>query len=286
MAFLSSRFDAHLFMCMKFTKTTSTFFQHLHPKGQYAMSLAARTALYFKYSVSAKYCFTPAPTNAKEVRFIHDSFAKLGTIEHFSVSRTKHTEPHVFGQHVSVILNPSGQFSQLDPLTGIDTTIAPKAIELQHQQRKLHNRLRSLIGLPRYSYIEDDSAYFGGEVQVPFKHALVPGQLQLEGLYKMSTSTISSPFVYLEEGDQDAVTKAIRHNFQKYHKIQLVFVEDGMKGLHAMGAEPLDVSVKMDDMAVLKTDEIMDLSKTPAMLVAKTKEKGFHGFFSRPKSKV
>lgn len=250
------------------------------------MSLAARTALYFKHMISAKFIFTPAPINADEIRFISDSFAKLGTVEYFSVEKAKHTQPNLFGQSVTVMLNSSLQFSQLDPLTGIDTTVALSGEQLKLRQQRLHEKLRRIIGLPRYSYIENDKRYFAGDIQVPFKHTLLPNASQFTKQYRMSTSTIQTPFVFLEEGDKEAVTKSIRHNFQKYHKIQLVFVEDGLHGLHLLGGGALDTSVKIDDDMIVRTEEILDLEAMPNMRIARTKENGFNGFFSKPKPKV
>lgn len=243
------------------------------------MSLLARTALYFKHSVAAKFRVTPAPINAEEVRFIYDSFGKLGTVEFFEAERAKFTEPHTFEPLVSVLLNPTGQFSQLDPLTGIDATIAPLGSELRQKQSNLQQQLQKLIGLPRFSYIENDKKYFSGEIQVPFKHSLLQRALHLK--YKMSTSTIYTPFVFLEEGNPAEVAPQIRHNFQKYHRFEPVFVETGSHGLHLLGADPLDVSVRVNDDDVVRAEDIMRMDKTPSMLIARAKEAGFRGFFPK-----
>lgn len=243
------------------------------------MSLLARTALYFKYAVAAKFKLAPAPINVEEVKFIYDSFGKLGTVEYFKADKAKHTDPHLFEPLVTVLLNPTEQFSQIDPLSGVDSTIALTGSELRQKQGNLRQKLQNLIGLPRFSYVENDKKYFGGEVQVPFKHSLLPRALHLE--YKMSTSTISSPFVYLEEGNPAKVAPQIRHNFQKYHKFQPLFVETGLHGLHLIGAGPLDTSVKVSEDAVVRTEDIMRMDKSPNMLTVRTKDRGFHGFFAK-----
>lgn len=250
------------------------------------MSLLARAALYLKQTVSARYAFTPAPINAQEVRFIRDCFGKLGTVEYFSVAKTKQTEAHLFGQQVTVTLSPGDQLSQLDPFAGIDRDIQPTAGELRREQEKLAGRLRRLIGLPRYSYIENDGQYMDGQIHVPFKHALIPDASRLMNQYRMSTSTVSSPFVFLEEGNYDDVVSSIRHNFQKYHKIQRVFVETGLHGVSLVGAERQDVSVKVDDNAVVSAEDIMDLDKELDIRETRAKNSTSYGFFPPVKPKI
>lgn len=241
-------------------------------------SLAARAALYFKFCVTARFKLTPAPLSAKEVAFLHESFSKLGTLEFFHVQKPKHLAPHLYGQAVTVVLNASHQFSQLDPFSGIDNTIKPSVETLSQAQNHLTHTLLSLCGIPRFSYLENDRLYFSGEVQVPFKHSLVANAVYLANNYKMSTSTIQSPFVMFEQTSAHKIGEVmprIRHNFQKYHKMEPVFVETGAHGVHLAGGGALP-SIVVDPHYKVDTEDIMQMAKSPAL--TEKKREVFDGF--------
>lgn len=245
------------------------------------MSLEARRALYFKFCVGARFRLTPVPTTQKEVTFLYDSFLKLGTLEYFSVNRAKHTETNLFGRDVTVVLNASDQFSQLDPLGWFDSSIQTTAVTLLQRQRELNDYLKSICGIPRYSYIENDKHYFQGRVQVPFKHTLVSGARQFSDQYQIKASTIDSPFAILETTQKRSeVLAGLRHNFQKYHKMEPVFVENGMRAILRISGLKYGIGIDMDASEVGDVN-LTDLRNKPSIRNVKGKSLGFSGFLDK-----
>lgn len=243
-------------------------------------SLLARTALYFNFCVTARFRLSPVPTNVKEVNFIKDSFAKLATLEYFHIERQRHDAYATFGQHVTVVLNPSGQLSQLDPLNGIDTTIRPTYNILRHAQTRLVKVLLTTCAVPRFSYVEHDSDYFEGNVQVPFKHTLVANGANAVKNYNCSTSTGDSPFIRLKKPGDDpkSIIPKMRHNFQKFHKMLPVAVEPGMAGIRKLLGSEIGATVKVPTNSVVDAETIMDLEREMEMEVTRTPSSRFSGF--------
>lgn len=241
--------------------------------------LPARASAYFKSSVSARLKFTPAPSTAEEVSFIRDCFSKIATIEYFSVQNALHTSGKLYEQPVSVCLSPIQRYSQLDPFTPTDHT-QYTSYEATQRQFLLNQLLHKLIGLPRYSYVANDSNYFNDTSQVPFKHALSPKARITSDLYELSTSTISNPFVIVKRGDNKTVAANIRHNFQKYHKIETIFIENGLSGISALTKSPNNLDVALPDRRPITTLELMDLSQDPGIQVTRNDAKGFQGFLT------
>lgn len=225
------------------------------------MSLGVRRALYFSFCVGARFRLTPIPTSYKEVRFLHESFSKLGNLEYFEVEKPKHLSSTLFGRHVTVLLNPSDQFSQQDPLNAHDNTLQTTVATLRQRQRELNLYLLSICGIPRFSYIESDNFFFDGRVEVPFKHSLNANGTQYAGQYRLTSSTVDSPFATIEtELDSSAVLAALRHNFQKFHKLQPVFVKNGMKAVQTLAVNSDRVRFTIDADAVGDAD-VTDLHK-------------------------
>lgn len=243
------------------------------------MSIRARAGLYFKYAVAARFRLTPAPSTAKEVAFLFESFGKLGTLEYFHIPKLKHLEPGLYDSLITVVYNPSEQFSQLDPFTGTDPSIVPKLEELKTRQSQLKAFLRSICGLPRYSYVENDRLYFSGSVHVPFKHVLVPSGMHLQNTYTLTSSTILEPFVTMSStsSPHDVVVN-MRHNFQKYHKVLPEWVETGPHGVHLAGGKVSAVDVLTPQ---VDTESIMNLDEEPQVREKQKDKKGrapFSGF--------
>lgn len=242
------------------------------------MSLQARRALYFKFCVAARFRLTPAPTSAAEIGFLHSSFAKLATLEHFHVQPASHVAPNTFNREVSVVLNPFDQESQLDPFSGAES--APQAVSsLLQRQREIAEYLHTICGIPRYSYVKNDPLYFGGSLEVPFKHTLVASARYLSDEYTISASTIESPFAELKSAHpQEEIAKNIRHNFQKYHKIEPVLIANGWHGLQqVLGLRP-GISVKVNADASIDLAETTNLECEVAATVKKRATKEFEGF--------
>lgn len=211
------------------------------------MSLEARRALYFKFCVGARFRLTPVPTNSKEVKFLYDSFRKLGTLEYFNVQDAKHTDTNLYGRHVTVLFNSSDQLSQLDPLGGVDPNIRTTAVTLRQRQHELGEYLETVCGICRFSYIENDDLYFLGRVQVPFKHTLTSGARKYADQYRITSSTNNSPFATLETAlRRSDILAGIRHNFQKFHKMEPEFVEYGMRAVLRITGEKYATTVELD----------------------------------------
>ncbi|SGZ52756.1 CIC11C00000004466 [Sungouiella intermedia] len=244
------------------------------------MSLEARRALYFKFCVGARFRLTPVPTNSKEVKFLYDSFQKLGTLEYFDVQEAKHTDTNLYGRHVTVLLNASDQRSQLDPLGGVDSDIKTTTVTLRQRQHELSEYLKSICGICRYSYIENDELYFQGRVQVPFKHTLTAGARQYAEQYRMSSSTVNSPFATLETTlRRSDILAGVRHNFQKFHKMEPEFVENGMRAVLRITGEKYSTTVDVDANEYGDVN-ITDLGKLPAMRNVRGKQV-FSGFIDK-----
>lgn len=242
------------------------------------MSLEARRAFYFNFCVGARFRLTPIPTSYKEVRFLHESFSKLGNLEYFQVEKPKHLSSTLFGRHVTVLLNPADQFSQLDPLNAHDNTLQTTVATLRQRQRELNLYLLSICGVPRFSYIENDKLYFDGRVEVPFKHSLNAKGTQYAGQYSLTSSTIDSPFTTIEtESDSSAVLAALRHNFQKFHKLEPVFVKNGIKAVQMIGENSDRVRFTIDADAVGDVD-VTDLHKRIPVGNVREDHKTFNGF--------
>lgn len=244
------------------------------------MSLQARRALYFKFCVAAKFRLTPAPTSASEIAFLHSSFAKLATLEHFHIQPASHTAPNAFNRDLSVVLNPFDQESQLDPFSGAESA-AHSVSSLLQRQREIAEYLNTICGIPRFSYVQKDDLYFSGNLLVPFKHTLVPSARYLTNEYAISSSTIESPFAELKSShSHKEIVANMRHNFQKYHKIEPVYIEHGWYGLQqVLGLRP-GISVKVDADANIDVSEITNLERQLPATVKKRPTKGFEGFES------
>lgn len=242
------------------------------------MSLELRRALYFKFCVGARFRLTPVPTTSKEVAFLHESFAKLACLEHFQVEKPKHSASHLFGRHVTVLFNASDQMSQLDPLAGFDPKINTTVAALRQRQRELNAYLKSICGLPRYSYIEGDELYFQGRLQVPFKHSLTTQGKRYSDQYTMTGSTVSRPFATIDTAhDPGEVLAALRHNFQKYHKMEPVFVENGMRAVLRITGEKYGTTFSVDTNDVGDVD-VTDLQKDIPIKNVHENKSCFNGF--------
>lgn len=248
------------------------------------MSLHVRAAAYFRYTVSARFRLSPAPSSAAEVSFIRDSFAKLATVEHFAFDHAKHNSGKLYEQTCSVCLNPSKQESQLDPFTPIVSDTKFSAFQLSTLQQELHTLLRKLVALPRYSYIANDDLYFSDRSHVPFKHVCKSGIPP--DAYDFSTSTISSPFVFLNRGNRKALLPSLRYNFQKFHKFDPLFIRNGIAGILSLTDTPLlTVSVDYARQASLSAGDLLDLTRHPDLDIDRDTMDGFHGFLSSGRKK-
>lgn len=244
------------------------------------MSLQARRALYFKFCVAAKFRLTPAPTSAAEIAFLHSCFAKLSTLEYFQVQPAPHTAFNNFNRELSVVFNPYDQKSQLDPFSETDT--APRSVSsLLQRQREISQYLSTICGIPRYSYVEKDHLYFDGEYLVPFKHTLVASARYLTDKYTISTSTIDRPFAELTSSHpHKEVVANLRHNFQKYHKVEPLLIENGWHGLQqVLGIRP-GTLVSVGAEAKLNGSEITNLGCELPLAERKRRVQEFEGFES------
>lgn len=235
-----------------------------------AASLQARTALYFQFSVAARFKLAPVPTSAKEVRFLRNCFEKLATLEFFRVDQPGHASHNTFGPHVTVVLNASEQLSQLDPFNGVDPSMKPTYTALRQRQLELGEYLKTVCGLPRFSFVENDELYFLGKVQVPFKHTLAPDAGHLRGGYTLTASTAQAPFVRIDTAlDAGTVVAKMRHNFQKFHKMLPLEVHTGMYGIRQLiGALPtasvaVDPNAEVDVAAIMDLDAEVDVEEKP-----------------------
>lgn len=243
------------------------------------MSLQARRALYFKFCVAAKFRLTPAPTSAKEILFLHDSFAKLATLDFFLVAPAHFTAPNSFNREVSVVLNPFLYQSQVDPFSETDPSLTQTVNSLLQRQREISDYLHSICGIPRYSYVENDELYFSGKVLVPFKHTLKSGARHLVGEYSFSSSTISNPFAVVQSAHpQKEILSNIRHNFQKYHKIEPIIIEHGWHGLQRILGAKSHVNAKVDKGAELNMACIANLEEKLPITEQRKPTKDFQGF--------
>lgn len=245
------------------------------------MSLDARRALYFKFCVGARFRLTPQPTTQKEVTFLYESFLKLATLEYFNVQNTDHSHTNLFGRHVTVLFNASDQFSQLDPLGGMDPSIQTTVVNLQQRQRELKKHLKTICGIPRYSYIENDDLYFQGREQVPFKHTLISEARQYADQYQITASTVNSPFATINTKYKlSEVLASLRHNFQKFHKIEPVFVDTGKRAVLLITGEKYSVKVDLDANEIGDVD-VTDLRKNPPIQKLQGSKSGLNGFLAK-----
>ncbi|KAM9933704.1 hypothetical protein OXX80_006688 [Metschnikowia pulcherrima] len=226
------------------------------------MSLAARTALYFQYTISARFRFSPAPSSAKEVSFLLRSFQSIAPVDYFRWQQTKFSSHNPFTQTVDVVFNASEQASQLDPFLGTEQQLDATPAQLEQRQGEIMAYLRRICGIPRYSYIENDDTYSEGKSMVPFRHKLLPQGSHLMGGYEISPSTIDSPFFLVQDGKlASEVTPFIRQNFQRLHKIDLVSLQAGL-GKSGSGEEK---RVYMNMNEVIDTAALMDLGEKMPM---------------------
>ncbi|GEQ71105.1 hypothetical protein JCM33374_g4786 [Metschnikowia sp. JCM 33374] len=196
------------------------------------MSVAARRALYFQYAISAKFKLSPAPSSAKEVDFLLRSFQNIAPVDFFRVSQSKLSAHNPFTQNVTVVFNSSEQPSQVDAFMAPDPDRNATPAQLEQRQSELLAYIRQICGLPRYSFIENDQLYSEGKSMVPFTHKLLPQGHHYSGEYEISESTSNAPF-FLLTGNCSAkdVIPYVRHNFQRFHKIEPTFLGTGVSGL-------------------------------------------------------
>lgn len=245
------------------------------------MSLAARSALYFRYTISAKFVFSPAPSSAKEVSHILQSFRTIAPVEFFHMQQVKFSLHNPFKQIATVVFNASEQSSQLDPFSVIDPELNATPAQLEQRQNELVSYISQICGLPRYSYIENDELYLEGKSQVPFKHQLLHRGHHFLGAYDISPSTVEEPF-FIMTGSASAkdVLPHIRHNFQRHHKIEHVFLETGPTALEHILGKPHETDVNVNMNHVIDTAAIMDLEQELPVTSEETVDDGqFKGFW-------
>lgn len=196
------------------------------------------TAKYFRNHVVVRLRLNPSPSSAKEADYVYDCFRGLcsGTLEFFNIEKG-HPRLNLYSNSVNLIYNPKNEPSQLDPFTEELSSQNGKANvpEILEQQNTLVNRLRNICALPRYSYIENDERFFKGEYVATFKYSLKKSGLKYDKKFEISASSVESPFASIStEEDVQNVMTSLRHNFQKFHKIDRIDIRVGYKEVKAL----------------------------------------------------
>ncbi|OBA21135.1 hypothetical protein METBIDRAFT_78192 [Metschnikowia bicuspidata var. bicuspidata NRRL YB-4993] len=245
------------------------------------MSLAARSALYFNYTICARLRLSPAPSCAKEVDFLLQNFRSIAPVDYFHVQQSSHSLSNPFRQIVTVVFNASEQPSQIDPFAPADDALDATPAQLEQRLNELLAYIRRICGIPRYSYIENDELYLEGRFMVPFQHKLLAEGQHLQGEYEISPSTSESPF-FLLSGNHAAmdVLPHVRHNFQRLHKIEPLLVDSGRSALARLTGVAPDTQVQVNMNQVISTGALMDLDEELPWLAEKHNANGkFRGFW-------
>lgn len=198
------------------------------------MSLSARRALYFHSAVAAKLRLSPGPANIHEVRWLRDCFAKIAPLEHFSVLPAGFSQSNPFQPYIHLVFNSAGQPPLLSPYN--HPAADPAAVmQIEARASEIAAYVRSVCGLPRFSFIDGDHHFMNGSTQVVLKHSLTSAGARYQDAYQVSPSTIASPFFLLSSSHPvSSIVPHIRHNFQKLHKIEVLSVETGLAGVHSV----------------------------------------------------
>ncbi|CAH6720533.1 hypothetical protein CLIB1444_04S02234 [[Candida] jaroonii] len=156
----------------------------------------------------------PAPTNARELDFIFESFNRLGSIEMF-----KTPPPSVnYSQNVEMII--SSDKSVLNPFE----TEKPGP-EAKDKAIILRDFFARMVALPRFQYIENDESFFNGSKYVQFNHSLNNRGKMFENKFTISDSRINQPFCLIkseQELDFRRLKHCLRFNFEKFTLIDIV----------------------------------------------------------------
>lgn len=247
------------------------------------MSLKLRLQLYYNFCVTAHFYVSPAPTSVKEVQFIHAAFNKIAPVEFFRIDRAEHTASHPWRQWVTVVLNASSHLSQLNPFNGIDETVKSTVDQLRQRQNDLFQYLRSVCGLPRYSYIENDLLYFKGQTSVPFQHTLSSNARGLKGKYRIIDSMIDHPFFVMEtQLDPNAVLLKLRLNYQKFHKMRPLIIK-GYQVNRKGNYHKLDDELFIQGNPVMYAVDLMNLDAELPITKPVNNSKSFEGFLIKSK---
>lgn len=200
---------------------------------------------YFKYHVLARIKIGPAPRNAQEVQYLHDSFKSIGNLEYFHIPIGR-PNYNLYSPYIYMVFNPSEK-SLLHPIIYDEATepVPDSPDTLLMNQEHLVKALKSLIAIPRFSYIDNDKKYLSGDIEIQYKHRLVGKSIQYDGRYSITPATVDQPFHRLMLLDTRvnpiSLVYDMRSNFQKFHKFDQVTVWTGVEALNKfMKSERLD----------------------------------------------
>lgn len=179
------------------------------------------------HHVLARLTLSPPPLLAAEAQWIYDNFKRLAPLELF---RFRSTPLVPNGEAIDVVYAPSYRSRVIgNLLEEKPTVVANENTDDAANQNAIVQRLKLLVALPRYPYIEDDDRYFEGKVEVPFAHNLASHGARLSGTYSLTHLKASAPFVeFTSLENRDHIRKAMRHNFVKFHKFADIKVLKGI----------------------------------------------------------
>ncbi|KAL6454632.1 hypothetical protein SBY92_004099 [Candida maltosa Xu316] len=175
---------------------------------------------YFLNTVQFSCRITPPPRTANELNYITTNFEKLAPVDYFSTSSGKH------GYFINVIYSPCRDKSWYRLLSNNERLVTNDGDELRDAKRPLVDRLSRLIGIPRYSYIDNNELFFNNEGQIIFKHTLGEKISEYNNKYTLTTAMNEDPFISVMEAqdsiDFEKLRANLRHRFQFFHKFDKV----------------------------------------------------------------
>lgn len=176
---------------------------------------------HFRHAVVARVRLSPGPSTANEAQYLYERFRELApNLEVFSIPRDP-SRTLLFLPRINMI------YTYGVPMLDDPFDLEDKAESIEENVQFATKQLSLIVALPRFSYIENDPDYESGRTAAPFKWSLTEKGRAYDGKFEVTLSTVSNPFVHLKTTeDRKAVTHALRHNFQKFHKFD-VHVEHG-----------------------------------------------------------
>lgn len=185
-------------------------------------NLETYTRRYFQHHVAARVSMHPAPVNEHEVRYLCENFQRIAPLDFFLVD--KGTMGNAYGTQLRLLLS-SRSYSLL---AGIDNDPRSEVTDenddvLQLRQLQICNELHAICSIPRYTYIQNSLTYSAGS-ELAFRYKLVRNQAKFTN-FNVTASTIDHPFCTIRPEissaqDLEQFKQSIRHNFQKFHKLQ------------------------------------------------------------------
>lgn len=169
-------------------------------------------------------------------------------MDHFSVARgsagnTYGTQIRVLFSPLCAQLHPLGKTSHFEHgIAGVNQNGEGGSdrpdLYLQLRSSQIATSLHHICALPRYTHLQANGAFFKGE-ELPFRFQLVRNRSQFTN-YTVSNCSIEHPFCTIDSHSSNTTQEQletfkenIRHNFQKFHKLQ-VRVETGADAAEKM----------------------------------------------------